>query len=92
LASVSADGQPFTEATNLRLWFFDEEQEIVAGRRSVWIVGFVRYEDIFGNHHVTGFAKIFDRIGGRFVARGGEQYNYARTENEEEIPMPSSHG
>jgi hypothetical protein len=92
IGTLSADQHPFTEATNLRLWFFEEEQDIVEGRRSVWLVGFVRYDDVFDNHHVTGFAKVFDRIGGRFVTRGGEKYNYARAERAEEIPRPSSLG
>jgi hypothetical protein len=92
IGTVSADGHPYAEATYLRLWFFEEEQDIVDGRRSVWLVGFVRYDDIFGNHHVTGFAKVFDRIGGRFVTRGGEEYNYARTERMDEIPAPTSRG
>lgn len=92
IGTVSADAYPHTEATNLRLFFFEEEQEIVEGRCSVWLVGFVRYNDIFGNRHVTGFAKVFDGIGGRFVTRGGDAYNYARTERSEEIPTPSSMG
>jgi hypothetical protein len=92
IGTVSADEHPFTETTNLRLEFFEEEQDLVDGRRSVWFVGFVRYDDIFGNHHVTGFAKVFDRIGGRFVTRGGDAYNYARIERMDEIPTPSSMG
>jgi hypothetical protein len=76
----------------MRVAFFDEQQDIVDGRCSVWLLGFIRYDDIFGNHYVTGFAKVLDRIGGRFVARGGDKYNYARTEESEEIPPPSSRG
>ncbi len=83
-------GDPFTESTDLRLWFIEDAEEIARGRKSVWLTGFARYDDIFGGHHITGFTLVFDRIGERFVRRGNEAYNYARREEEADIPPPSS--
>lgn len=92
IGSVSGAEHPYSEETNLRSWFSGEQQDIVERRQSVWLVGFVRHDDIFGNHNITGFATVFDPIVGRFVSRGGEKYNYAHAERAEEIPPPSSSG
>jgi hypothetical protein len=92
VGTVSATDHPYSESTRMRLNFFDEEKDIVERKRSIWLVGFIRYDDIFAAKYITGFTKIFDLLEGNFVARGGEQYNYARAEKPEEIPEPSSRG
>jgi hypothetical protein len=92
VGTVCATGDPYCETTKLRLCFFDEANDIATGKKSVWIVGFVRYVDIFDTHHISGFTQVFDGIGGRFVRRGDQQYNYAYTEKFAEIPPPSSQG
>ena len=61
-------------------------------RASLWLVGFVRYDDLLGGHYITGFSQVYDPIGMHFVTRGDRQYNYARSEKAEEIPPPSSRG
>jgi hypothetical protein len=57
---------------------------------SCWVSGFVRYRDIFGKNHITGFARVFHPRSGKFSAVGGPDHNYSRTENAEDIPTPSS--
>jgi hypothetical protein len=86
VGTFAANGDPFFETENMRLRFVNEAQSIIENTQSVWIVGFVRYEDIFGGHYITGFTHVFDPISGRFVRRGDERYNYARKENPDDIP------
>ncbi len=91
--TVCVSGDPFSESENLLTkWGLGTVEKIASGDASVWIVGFVRYDDVFQRHHISGFTLVFDPIGGRFVRRGGEVYNYERTECSKDIPPPSSNG
>lgn len=90
VGTVCANGDPYTESLNTRLLFFDEADQILRGGQSIWVTGFIRYDDIFGRHLISGFALVFDRIGGRFVRRGGGDYNYEREEKGENIPPPTT--
>ena len=87
--TISALNHPYIANTEMRR-LFDKEAQIRDGSLSVWLLGFVRYHDIFGNHYISGFAKIFDRTGKSFVARGDGEYNYTRNEMLNEIPVPFS--
>jgi hypothetical protein len=89
VGTIAVSGEPFLETEKLALSFLDEQNDIIEFKRSVWVVGFVRYKDIFGHHHISGFAHVLDLIHERFVRRGGEQYNYARTDNPRTIPPKS---
>ena len=90
---VSDKGDPHTERRELRNRFVGAEGgEINERKRSIWIVGFVRYKDIFTTNYITGFAVIYDPIRDRFFPKGGEKYNYARMEKVEDLPEPSSRG
>jgi hypothetical protein len=91
--TVCVSGDPFGESENLFAKFsFEEAAGIAALKLSVWVVGFVRYDDIFGRHHISGFTQAFDPIGERFVRRGGDAYNYEREERPKDVPPPSSKG
>jgi hypothetical protein len=91
--TVCVSGDPFGESENLfAKWNLDDVGKIASGELSVWVVGFVRYDDIFDRHHISGFTQVFDPIGERFVRRGGDLYNYERTEHSRDIPSPSSTG
>jgi hypothetical protein len=91
--TVCVSGDPHLESENLFAKFsFEDRASIVAGKLSVWVVGFVRYDDVPGRHHISGFAQVFDPVGQRFVRRGGERYNYERVEPSRKIPPPSSTG
>jgi hypothetical protein len=91
--TVCVGDDPFVESENLfAKWDLDTVEKIVSGDASVWIIGFVRYDDVFQRHHISGFTQVFDPIGGRFVRRGGEVYNYERSECSKGIPPPSSNG
>ena len=92
VGTVCVSGDPFVEGQNLRWEFFDEEDDVIASKQSVWITGFVRYDDIFGAHYITGFTQVFDTVSNRFVRRGGQHYNYTRKEETAEIPPASSQG
>lgn len=84
---------PFREHTLLNAVLTMEQKDDVANfRASIWICGFVRYDDLLGGHYIMGFAQVYDPIGMRFIARGGHRYNYARKEKDAEIPPPSSRG
>ena len=92
IGTISADKYPFRESTNLAQALIGTSNDIAKDRVSVWVIGFVRYQDIFGQNYITGFAKVYDPIGDRFIARGDQQYNYAHQEDPENIPGPSSNG
>ena len=89
--TVCVSGEPHLESENLFAMFsFDDRAAIAAGKLSVWVVGFVRYDDVPGRHHIFGFALVFDPIGQRFVRRGDKRYNYERKERWWNIPSVSS--
>jgi hypothetical protein len=89
VGTVTANGDPYVEATDMRLEYFNEEIDIVENRLALWVVGFARFVDVFGVHHITGFAATFDLISGRFVRYGSEKYNYTRVEDPSKIPPKS---
>jgi hypothetical protein len=90
--TVSAPGRPFRETENLLRPFSHEDNEAMeTGGSSMWVVGFVRFDDIFSNHYITGFAQVYDRPGSHFVTRGDNRiFNYTRVEKAEDIPPKSS--
>jgi len=91
--TVCVSGDPYGESENLFAKFsMDDASAIAALKLSVWVVGFVRYDDIFGRHHISGFTQVFDPLGGRFVRRGSDAYNYEREERAKDVPPPSSKG
>lgn len=56
----------------------------------MWLVGFVRYHDIWDDHYITGFAKVFDQVEKKFIVRVDEKYNYTRRDTLIEIPTSSA--
>jgi hypothetical protein len=92
VGAVCARDFVYAETENLRLSFIDEEEDIAAGRQTVWVVGFIRYKDIFDAHYITGFCQALDLYNRRFVIRGDSGYNYAYAEDPNQIPPPSSRG
>ena len=86
IGTISAFQDPFIEVKNCRVTFVAETEGLIEGRLSIWIVGFVRYMDVFYNHHVTGFSQVLDLWTGRFIRCGDERYNYMREEFEDDIP------
>jgi len=54
--------------------------------------GFVRYRDAFGAHYINGFLAIFNSSGGAWLLRGGNEHNYSRTENPEDVPPHPDYG
>jgi hypothetical protein len=80
-------GGPYEEVEKLFPRFSQaDSDEVRFQRQTVWVLGFVRYEDVFGQHHLSGFALAYDQIGRRFVRRGGDRYNYERVEKPRNIP------
>jgi hypothetical protein len=92
VGTITAPDHPYSEGTNLRLAFLEDEDDIVEGRQSVWLIGFARCTDIFSAHYIIGFTQVFDFQISRFVSRGDQRYNYARRERPKKIPKPSSRG
>src|SRR3979411_2879851 len=51
------------------------------GDHDLFLIGRLRYTDIFGKPYVMGFCAAFGKDGNNlFLMRGGRQYNYARQE------------
>lgn len=44
----------------------------------MYLIGFIRYTDIFHRKHITGFCAKFSIVENRFALIGGEQYNYTK--------------
>jgi hypothetical protein len=87
--TVCVSGDPYGESENLFAKFnVTEVAAITKGDLSVWVVGFVRYDDIFHGHFISGFSLVFDPVGQRFVRRGDGAYNYEREEKSKDIPVP----
>lgn len=85
--TISALRRPYQETENLSMRFdVPQKIEFGEGRQTLWAVGFVRYQDIFRQNFIVGFALAFDPIGGRFVRRGDADYNYYREEEAADIP------
>ncbi|HZL58890.1 MAG TPA: hypothetical protein VFC38_04255 [Stellaceae bacterium] len=55
-------------------------QEFEAKRKTFYLIGYVRYTDIFGRIHTTGFGFELSPKVHRFAAVGGNAYNYRKTE------------
>jgi hypothetical protein len=53
-----------------------DKHAIEKGERDIFLIGFVKFTDIFQSKYTLGFCAKFDRKGGRFVLEGEEGYNY----------------
>ena len=51
---------------------------------SLFLIGYVRYRDIFRKRHITGFCAKYSPIDNRFRLIGGGSYNYTRNEQDAE--------
>jgi hypothetical protein len=61
----------------------EERQNFIDGseKRVMFVFGFIRYKDVFGNKYVRGHAVRYLRRLNRFVVAGGDAYNYEHKEN-----------
>jgi hypothetical protein len=53
-------------------------QTFSTGENALFLIGFVRFQDIFGKFHVTGFCLKFNKGDARFLFEGDKRYNYTR--------------
>lgn len=54
----------------------DRMAAILEGKQDLHLIGFIRYQDLFGRMHVTGFCGTWDEYTNRHVLRGDERYCY----------------
>jgi hypothetical protein len=59
-----------------------------AGESELFLIGFIRFRDIFDNRHLTGFCLRFDKRDGRFFFNGDERYNYTYEEKKKRADPP----
>jgi hypothetical protein len=73
----------FTEPTGFILFDprWPEFSENKGKRAGFYLIGYMRYRDIFGARYILGYCAVFDIYSDRFVLMGGEGLNYARTEH-----------
>ncbi len=93
VGTICFEDAVFRDTLNLRDFIKNDtiKEAIGAQTSAVWVVGYVRYDDIFGHHHINGFALTFDMESKSFVRRGDAKYNYEKKEEASEIPQfPSS--
>jgi hypothetical protein len=94
VGTICFENADFRDTLDLRDFFRTDninKEAIGAQTSAVWVVGYVRYDDIFGHHHINGFALTFDMESKSFVRRGDAKYNYEKKEEASEIPQfPSS--
>lgn len=58
-------------------------QGILEGKLWVYLLGFMRYEDVFGGRHILGFCSRYHPHRGDFVLEGDLRYNYTKDEGKE---------
>jgi len=59
--------------------------DFVAGEMdldALYLIGFIRYTDIFRRQHLTGFCAKYSIVENRFALIGGEEYNYTKDEDD----------
>jgi hypothetical protein len=47
---------------------------------NLFLIGYIRYGDVFGKRYVTGFCAMHDPVSWNYVLRGDDRYNYTRQE------------
>ena len=52
-----------------------------------FVIGQVRYADVFGNQYLSGFCFFYNTVARIFYASGGAGHNYRRKLNEEETKI-----
>jgi hypothetical protein len=82
---VATEGHPFPEGLKWKKVPIKDD-DILSRADFLWVIGFIRYQDIFGNNHITGFGFRYDIVSEKFVMLGNEKYNYRRAEDASEIP------
>jgi hypothetical protein len=55
--------------------------EIINNRKNIFLAGYIKYTDIFGTRHITGFCAVFHAGSNKFRRVGGDVYNYIKKEN-----------
>jgi hypothetical protein len=66
-----------------RNWLPDAEMKRIRPRgANLFFLGYIRYDDIFGNRNITGFCVVLDYASRRFMPVGDERYNYTRKERD----------
>jgi hypothetical protein len=60
----------------------DEKQNLIKGteKRVMFVFGFIKYKDVFGNKYTRGHAVRYLRRAKSFAAAGGDAYNYEHKE------------
>ena len=61
--------------------------EVTSNRKHIYLLGYVRYMDIFENRYITGFCAFFHPDSNTFLRAGGEGYNYIREDKETESDL-----
>jgi hypothetical protein len=49
-------------------------------RSHMFLIGYIIYDDVFGNRYRRGYCAIFDIYGERFILMGDDRYNYEKKE------------
>jgi hypothetical protein len=89
IGTVSANGSPFRQDTNL---IQKRGVDIFSVDNSAWrtkyllFQGYLRYADAFGNHYIMGWLARFFPEHDAWALRGDEKYNYSRKEQPEDVP------
>lgn len=73
----AGDSKPFTRTITFR---GSEIHQIRGGEATLFLFGYVIYEDVFDRIHTKGFGFRFGRNLKSFNVAGGDAYNYSKTE------------
>ena len=71
---IFADGTAIEKTRQFAIDF--DNRTAPPGLNGVFLIGFVRYRDIFRKRHITGFCARLDRRTNRFILEGDRRYNY----------------
>jgi hypothetical protein len=74
---VGADRDSAPSTRYLKRSLSDEEIDAIRDQTAdLFLIGRLRYDDIFGNRYLMGFCAVFDKESGGFLMKGDKRYNY----------------
>jgi hypothetical protein len=82
---VGANGSNSPLSTREQSKGIDKQEfmRVTSGDDNLVFIGYVRFRDIFGRTHVTGFCLRLSRSDARFYFAGDHRYNYTYTETQQ---------
>jgi hypothetical protein len=66
----------------------DVRDAVLNQKASLFVLGLIRYRDIFDHQYLHGFCGRYDPAASDFVISGGAQHNYSKEDGPDTMPPP----